>query len=300
MHFRIVHHTEYRYREPAADSFIELRVWPRDSDSQRVLRRYISVDPEVELDHYVDYFGNRVEYFSIPFRHERLSVKAWADVETLPAEPPAPCLNVTVGEARQVMRGQMIRLFDFLQPTYHVPLDPVAARFVRRPFPENTPLGEALLALNRHLHTTLRYRPGVTTVGTRLEEIIRRKRGVCQDFAHLMLAVLRLHGLPARYVSGYIESDTPKGEGDDHLAGGAASHAWVEVWLPGGWWWGLDPTNDQAAGERHVRVAVGRDYRDVSPLRGAFKGARDHRLHVNVSVRRRKRPRPAPKSQPAV
>jgi transglutaminase-like putative cysteine protease len=300
MHFRIVHHTEYRYQEPASDSFIELRVWPRDSESQRVLQRDLSIEPTVDCDHYLDYFGNRVEYFSIPFRHERLSVKAWADVETFSAPPPAPCLEVTVGEARQIMRGMMIRLFDFLQPTYHVPLEPEAAHFIKRPFPEKQPLGEALIALNHHLHNALRYRPGVTSVGTPLREIMRRKRGVCQDFAHLMLAILRLNGLPARYVSGYIESDVPDGSRGDHLTGGAASHAWVEVWLPGGWWWGLDPTNDQTAGERHVRVAVGRDYRDVSPLRGAFKGARDHRLHVNVSVRRRRQPRPGRKKQPAL
>ncbi len=289
MYFRINHRTDYVYREPASDSFIELRVWPQDGPGQQVLGRGISVQPSVPLDHYVDYFGNRVEYFSVPFRHERLTIDAWTDVETRSWTPPAPCLDVTAGEARQILRSQMMHLFDFVQPTFYVPLDPTVRRLADNPFPPGEPLGPCLEGLNRWIHTHFRYRPGTTEVGTPLAEVIAKRRGVCQDFAHLMLAILRIHGFPARYVSGYIESHTPAASAGPSLTGSAASHAWVEVFLPGGVWWGLDPTNNGPAGERHVRVGSGRDYRDVAPLRGTFKGASAHALEVSVSVQRRGR-----------
>ncbi|MEM8866765.1 MAG: transglutaminase family protein, partial [Verrucomicrobiota bacterium] len=117
------------------------------------------------------------------------------------------------------------------------------------------------------------------------KEIVATRRGVCQDFAHLMLAILRSNGIPARYVSGYIEPFDPT-KADSKLIGAAASHAWVEVYLPGGFWWGLDPTNNQQAGERHVILAMGRDYQDVTPMRGTYKGATDQQLNVMVSLKR--------------
>jgi len=128
--------------------------------------------------------------------------------------------------------------------------------------------------------------PGVTDVSTPISDVVKHRRGVCQDFANLMLAILRSNGLPARYVSGYIEAFDP--ESGDEMTGAAASHAWVEVYLPGGTWWGLDPTNNQVVGERHIVVAVGRDYHDVAPMRGTYKGANDQKLKVIVSLERRK------------
>jgi transglutaminase-like putative cysteine protease len=157
----------------------------------------------------------------------------------------------------------------------------------KRFFREATPLREALEDLNNWIYTNFTYKPGVTNVSTPLSTVLRQRKGVCQDFAHLMLSIIRHNGLPARYVSGYIEPVDPTRPGGSELVGAAASHAWVEVNLPNGTWWGLDPTNNQCAGERHVKVAVGRDYHDVAPLRGTFKGASNQKLQVIVSMKRK-------------
>ncbi len=237
------------------------------------------------VDHYVDYFGNHVEFFSVPFRHQRLAVEASAEVETRPVPDLREPLEVTVAESRQIAHSQMGRLFDFLQSSDTVPLGEVLLPLNRRFCAPGATLGEALLELNSWIHSAFVYQPGVTDISTPLEKVVHQRRGVCQDFAHLMLSILRSAGLPARYVSGYIEHFDPE-KIDSRLVGAAASHAWVEVYLPGGEWWGLDPTNDQPAGERHVVTAVGRDYHDVAPMRGTYKGALDQKLQVIVSLER--------------
>jgi transglutaminase-like putative cysteine protease len=285
MRFHITHRTQYDYRTPASDSFAELRVWPRDTNTQKILSRQLVIEPHAPVDHYIDYFGNHVEFFSLPFRHHSLAVEASAEVETQPGPDVSEPLEVTVGEARQIFNSQMFRLFDFLQPTEAVPLGEVLRPLARKFFGPADTLGESLRDLNSWIHQHFAYQPGTTDVSTPLAQVVKHRRGVCQDFAHLMLSFVREAGLPARYVSGYIEAFDPE-KTDPALVGAAASHAWVEVFLPGGWWWGLDPTNDQVAGERHVVVAVGRDYHDVAPLRGTYKGAYDQELQVMVSVKR--------------
>lgn len=297
MRFQIVHQTEYIYDEPASESFAELRVWPQDSESQTVLKRSIELNPAVPVDTYTDYYGNLVEFFSIPFRHNRLQVKAQAEIVTYAQMMPKASLEVTVAECRQIFNSQMLDLYEFLHPSYHVPmhrvLSPLRRNFIRN---EDT-LGDALLGLNKWIHSNFKYVPGATEIETPLIDVIRKRQGVCQDFAHLMLSILRTYGLPARYVSGYIEASDPTGKASA-LVGAMASHAWIEVCLPGGAWWGLDPTNNQVVGERHVKVAVGRDYRDITPLRGTYKGASNQKLDVMVSMKRRRNlktgPAPAP------
>jgi transglutaminase-like putative cysteine protease len=285
MRFRVTHRTEYAYVAPASESFAELRVWPRDTQTQKVLERQLTIEPKVPVDNYVDYFGNHVEFFSVPFRHQRLAVEASAEVETFPAPDLREPLAVDVAEARQIVHSQMYKLFDFLQPSDTVPLGEVLRPLKQRFFEPGAPLGESLLKLNGFIHSEFAYTSGVTDISTPITKVIQQRRGVCQDFAHLMLSVLRTAGIPARYVSGYIEHFDPE-KTDPALVGAAASHAWVEVFLPGGEWYGLDPTNNQAAGERHVVTAVGRDYHDVAPMRGTYKGAHDQRLQVIVMLKR--------------
>ncbi|WP_309399652.1 transglutaminase family protein [Cerasicoccus maritimus] len=285
MRFKVSHTTRYKYAAPASESFAELRVWPRDSESQKIISRELVIKPEVRADHYLDYFGNHVEFFSIPFRHSEVRVISEAEIETFPYEPRPAVLDTPIGEARQIYNSTLFRLFEYLQPTELAPLTPARKKIRKVFFHETQPIGEALLKLNQWIFKTFEYKPGVTDVSTPLDDVIKNKRGVCQDFAHLMLAILRSHGIPARYVSGYIEAFDPE-KTDPELIGAAASHAWVEVFLPGGFWWGLDPTNNQAAGERHVKVAVGRDYNDVAPMRGTYKGALDQQLQVMVSLTR--------------
>lgn len=285
MRFHVTHTTHYQYAAPASESFAELRVWPQNTEAQKILSRELVIEPDVRADHYRDYFGNRVEFFSIPFRHSEVKVRSEAEVETFPCQPPEAVLDTPIGEARQIYNSTLFKLFEFLQPTELVALAPVRKGIRKRFFRDSDPIGPALLELNTWINKKFEYKPGATDVSTPLEQVIQTKRGVCQDFAHLMLAILRSSGLPARYVSGYIEAFDPE-KTDPKLIGAAASHAWVEVFLPGGFWWGLDPTNNQPAGERHVQVAVGRDYNDVAPMRGTYKGALDQRLQVMVSLTR--------------
>jgi len=285
MRFRVTHRTEYAYVAPASECFAELRVWPRDTQTQKILQRHLTIEPRVPVDDYVDYFGNHVEFFSVPFRHQRLAVEASAEVETFPAPDYSEPLAVNIADTRQIVHSQMYRLFDFLQPSSTVPLGDVLRPLKQRFFEPGALLGESLLALNHYIYREFAYRPGVTDISTPLEKVIKQRSGVCQDFAHLMLSIVRTAGLPARYVSGYIEHYDPE-KIDPALVGAAASHAWIEVYLPGGAWFGLDPTNNQTAGERHVVTAVGRDYHDVAPMRGTYKGAHDQRLQVIVSLRR--------------
>jgi len=285
MHFRVSHTTQYKYRAPASESFAELRVWPQTNESQRVVGRRLVIEPSVPTDHYVDYFGNYVEFFSIPHRHNALTVTAEAEVETFAVAPPRTALDTSVGEVRQIYNSTLYQLFEFLQPSPLVPLNQHAS-IRKKFFRQADTLGSALLALNGWIYKTFKYQSGVTDIYTPIKKVVRERKGVCQDFAHLMLAILRSNGIPARYVSGYIEAYDPT-RVDSKLVGAAASHAWVEVYLPGGTWWGLDPTNNQSAGERHIVVAVGRDYHDVAPMRGTYKGALDQKLNVIVSLERR-------------
>lgn len=286
MRFKILHHTEYHYRYPASESYAELRICPLSSQSQKVIKRRLELNPVTVVDEYQDFLGNKVEFFSIPYRHKRLVVRAFAEVETLPFQPSTEILEMAVGEAQQIYSAHMLELHPFLQPTDFVPLHKVLAPLKKNFLYSSEPLGEALLKLNQWIFHTFKYKPGTTDISTPLEEVIKRKRGVCQDFAHLMLSILRTYGIPARYVSGYIEAYDPNIT-DPALIGATASHAWVEVYLPGGTWWGLDPTNNQTSGERHVHVAHGRDYRDAAPLKGTYKGAQDQSLQVMVSVKRK-------------
>ncbi len=284
MLFNVSHTTEYAYEGAASESFAELRVWPQSNAAQKVLERSLTINPDTTVDHYIDYFGNNVEFFSIPYRHSVLTVRADAEVETFAIDPPASVLDIPVGEARQIFNSTLYQIFEYLQPSTLVPLDQ-HGRIRKRFFPQAEPLGSALLGLNEWIYRNFEYQSGVTDVSTPVADVVRQRRGVCQDFANLMLAILRSNGLPARYVSGYIEAFDP--ESGDAMTGAAASHAWVEVYLPGGTWWGLDPTNNQSAGQRHIVVAVGRDYNDVAPMRGTYKGATDQQLKVMVSLQRR-------------
>jgi transglutaminase-like putative cysteine protease len=193
-------------------------------------------------------------------------------------------LDLSVSEAVRLNWPDRRYLFDFLMPSMHAPMTPELEALSKELLPSSGSFAEVILNLNRYIFKNFTYMPGVTDVRTPLTEVLKKRQGVCQDFAHLMIALVRCAGLPARYVSGYIETE-PVDEVTG-LAGATASHAWVEVYLPSGLWLGIDPTNDILEGERHVQIGVGRDYNDVSPLRGVFKGAERQRLSVIVRVSR--------------
>lgn len=286
MRFRISHETVYAYAGAASESVGELRVCPVSTPSQEVRSRSLELEPCIPVDSFQDYFGNTVECFAIPFRHRQLRVRMSADITTLPPPDPGRLADIPFGLARRLSPDARIHLYLYRLPTPAVPLGQVLAPLNQRFFRDARPLRASLIDLNSWIHRHIRYQPGTTDVSTPLHQIIAQRRGVCQDFAHLMLSILRTSGLAARYVSGYIEPTDPTAENGAELIGAAASHAWVEVYLPDGSWWGLDPTNNQCVGERHLKVAVGRDYHDVAPLRGTYKGATNQKLQVIVSIKR--------------
>jgi len=317
MLFHIVHTTEYEYSEPAVESYTELRVRPRNTLRQTVEQHFTEVEPRVPLEDFEDYFGNEVECLSVPFRHKRLSVTSRSAVRTRDMKDAISGLNLTLSEAVHLTLPQRRELYDFLQPSRHCFFCPEVEELTAELLPRTRPFNEAVLGLNAYLREQFEYKPGVTEISTPITKVIASRQGVCQDFAHVMISALRCAGIPARYVSGYIETDAAaahseeelqrgverelagdvKDEKEEALIGATASHAWVEVYTPNGHWVGLDPTNNQLESERHVQIGVGRDYHDVPPLRGVFKGAKRQLLSVKVSVRRSRQQQVLPEKE---
>ncbi|HAV62301.1 MAG TPA: transglutaminase family protein [Verrucomicrobiales bacterium] len=283
MQFHIVHITEFDYPTPATEAFSELRLRPRDTPHQAVSHHQTRVSPAVLTDDYTDYFGNHVETMSIPFRHQRLTVTSVCDVFTQPRPDPLASLSLSVCEARLLNREQRRFLHDFSRPSRYVTFTPELREMAAELLPDTGDFTGCLLGLNRHIFENFAYTPGVTNVNTSVAGVLERRQGVCQDFAHVMIGVCRLAGIPARYVSGYIETDPAP---EDALVGATASHAWVEVMAPNGFWVGLDPTNNILEGERHVQIGIGRDYYDVPPMKGTFKGPNRQVLSVDVRMTR--------------
>ncbi|MFA6960584.1 MAG: transglutaminase family protein [Opitutaceae bacterium] len=290
MRFRITHRTHYRYAGSASESFMEARLTPTTDASQKLLSRQLVTTPAANTHSYTDYFGNTVETFSIVKRHRELVMESVCEVETTPVPPPSAALEISVSEARQIYRSEKLKLFEFLMPSEAITLGPEVNALANKFFKPGDPLGPALLRLNNWIKTHFRYVSGSTQIDTTIEAALKQRSGVCQDFAQVMIAILRSAEIPARYVTGYIETETQRKASEAKrapaLIGASESHAWVEVFLPGGFWWPLDPTNDCIAGERHVKVSVGRDYHDSTPTRGVFKGTHTEKLSVAVLMQR--------------
>lgn len=284
MRFEIRHTTDYRYEHPASEAYVEARLTPPERPSQRILAHEIVFDPAAPVSGYGDYFGNRTVFYSMVRRHERLTVTNRLTVETSAPVLPSEAIELTVGEARQIFSSMATDVFDYVLPTEAVPNGGESAKWARRLLRSDATLREAIEALNAAVHRGFEYSPGATDNWTPLAAIWKARAGVCQDFAHVMLGILRTAGLPARYVCGYIETDPPKD--GRRLVGSVATHAWVEVMVPGRVWVALDPTNNQWCGERHVAVSCGRDFADATPLRGTFKGSGGQKMSVKVAMKR--------------
>ena len=284
MLLEIRHLTQYRYDAPVRESVMELWVQPQKSASQRLISFELELDPAAQLFSYVDTFGNAVYHFDAPQPHDRLAIRSHSLVETEPAETLPNALDM--GEWQRLksefVRGQQ---FDFLRPYGHAVTTPALEAFIRAFEIGNLRRADPLTAarnLCQTLYEGLGYEAGVTRADSPIDVALEAGRGVCQDFAHIMLAICRGWGLPARYVSGYLYTDAAEG---GFRSNPDATHAWVEVFLPSLRWVGFDPTNNTLTSERHVTVAVGRDYDDVPPSRGVFKGDAESALEVAVSVR---------------
>jgi transglutaminase-like putative cysteine protease len=285
MLLEIRHLTQYHYAEPVRASVMELWAQPQKNPRQRLISFELEVEPSAQLFSYVDAFGNAVYHFDVPQPHDRLAIESRAAVET---EAPAPLPDhLDLGEWER-MKSNFVQgeCFDFLYPHGFAIETPALAAFIAEHDLERLRRADPLTAvktLMETLYAAFSYQPGVTGADSPIDEALKAKRGVCQDFAHIMIAICRSWGIPARYVSGYLL--TMRAEQGDR-SDPDATHAWVEVYLPSLHWVGFDPTNNVLAGERHVAVAVGRDYGDVPPSRGVFKGVTESELMVAVSVRR--------------
>jgi transglutaminase-like putative cysteine protease len=287
MTYRIVHKTTYTYKQPVSFGTHVAYLIPRSQPHHACLSHELLVTPApTSLRERLDYFGNTFAFFTIQAPHEELNVEARSRVVvdgpavTWPEFPPA-----WDEVARSLPSDPSEAGLDAYQFVFDSPRVSPRARFAAYAapsFPPGRALTDALLDLTARIHKDFRFDSKATNVRTAPEEVLRSRRGVCQDFAHLQVACLRSLGLAARYVSGYIRTYPPPGK--PRLVGADASHAWVSVYCPGTGWLDVDPTNNLIPSENHVTLAWGRDYGDVSPVRGVILGGRDHKLEVGVDM----------------
>lgn len=288
MKYQLIHKTTYQYDGVVTVSHHYAKLTPRSLPTQRCPWHELEIQPApVGRGIHHDSQGNATTYFEIEGKHESLVVTAKSFVEVVsprekdPSTTPAWEVIRDACHADKKTHNSEAGLFCFPSP-----MVPVGARFAdyaRKDFSVNRPILEAVVALTERIFKEFRFDPNATDVSTPVEEVLEKKGGVCQDFAHVMLACLRSLGLPARYISGYLETAPP--EGQERLIGADASHAWVSVFCGEEYGWvDTDPTNNLLPSERHITLAWGRDFSDASPLRGVTLGAGGQSLHVAVDV----------------
>ncbi len=285
MKYRVRHRTVYQYSEPVSLGHNQVLAVPRTSHRQTCLSSHLDIEPvPAVLDRRRDYFGNWVIFFTIQERHEELSVTMRADVEVEPSPVPdqTPPWETVAEELRAARTAEGLDAYQFAFESTFVKLEPELADYARESFPKGRPVLEAARELCHRINKDFKYDPEATDVSTPLKEVLEKRRGVCQDFAHLQLGGLRSLGLAARYVSGYLLTVPPPGQ--PKLVGADASHAWVSLFLPGSGWIDLDPTNDVICQDQHIVQAWGRDYEDVAPVRGVVLGGGEHTVTVSVDV----------------
>jgi len=300
MKYRVIHTTEFIYEARVGLCYNEARLLPRELPHQKVLSAALQIEP-LPNDHCqrVDYFGNRTDYFSIRQPHDRLVVTATSEVEVV-----APLLfddaeslagerglfddveSLSWESVRERLRSdrsaEVIEASQFALDSPSVGVDELLAEYARPSFPPGRPFAGAVHDLMQRIYREFKYDPEFSTIATPLKEVLAHRSGVCQDFAHLAIGCLRSQGLAARYVSGYIETKPPPGK--ERLVGADASHAWFSVYQPGTGWLDFDPTNNQVPREQHITLAWGRDFADVTPLKGVAYGGGEHDLKVAVDV----------------
>jgi transglutaminase-like putative cysteine protease len=288
--YSISHLTEYLYGAPVSSSHHLLHLLPRALDRQVNRWEELSIEPAPARQRdRVDYFGNRATHLEILEPHRRLAVLSRSEIELLPSPRPrmpvdpggSPPWELVRDQIRQVRAPDQIQVYELVFASPHVALSAGVAEFAARSFPRGRPLVDAAIDLMHRIHAEFIYDGEATNVSTPVDEVLSHRRGVCQDFAHLALACLRVMGLAGRYVSGYLVTAVP---GQPRLVGADASHAWVQVYWPGGGWIDLDPTNDVVPTDKHITVAYGRDFGDVTPLQGVIMGGGRHDLRVVVDV----------------
>lgn len=286
MIYNIRHLTAYSYDRTVASARLVLRVTPRDEDGQRTLAYALKISPQpLSIDTERDFYGNTVNTVTIDTEHQELSIEAVSTVELthqaalpLSGEPWEEVSDAVL--LSRDLTGSAPVHFMFASP--RIQLSPDVTNYARESFKPGRGILEASRDLIQRIRKDFDYKPETTDINTPLVEAFRQRQGVCQDFAHIMIAGLRGLGLPAAYVSGYIRTIPPPGE--KRLEGADATHAWVSVWCGASGWLGFDPTNAIDVGNDHIALAVGRDFSDVSPVYGVFVGSGGTELEVEVDV----------------
>jgi transglutaminase-like putative cysteine protease len=287
MRYHVCHRTTYDYAASVSLSQHQMRLRPRAYSKQKSSNYTISIEPTPRDTHqYTDYFGNPTLFATVEGSHARLEIRSEFDVDVLsepeliPAETPP--WEIVRDRSRGVQIGVGLEANEFLFDSPLLKASDDFAGFARRSFPNGRPILEAALDLTSRIYDEFTFDQTATDITTPILQVLKQKRGVCQDFAHLQIVCLRSLGIPARYVSGYINTVPPPGQ--PKLAGADASHAWISFYCDGLGWIDLDPTNNMIPDREHITVAWGRDFSDISPIRGVSLGSGIHSLSVAVDV----------------
>jgi transglutaminase-like putative cysteine protease len=275
--FKIRHTTKYSYEVPVRDSANQIMLYPLKDDFQEVSEHSIWITGFPMVEKHIDYFGNEAGTFTHTQPHQELIIDSRLVVITTPKELPNDSAPADEQWASLDALKYQPAYIDFLHHDYFSGLADLLAIVAAERFTKSTPL-VAATHLCDYVYKNFKYKKGITTVETTLDEVWSIKTGVCQDFAQILLAFLRHMNIPSRYVSGYICANK------SNMRGEGATHAWVEAWIPFYGWLGLDPTNNCIVNEAHVRLAVGRGFADCSPVKGTYRGISEHTLEVAVSV----------------
>lgn len=278
MKLNISHRTRYEYASAVRESFNEARLQPA-GDSRQTLHDFkLQITPNPKISHYLDFHSNTVHLFEINPPHLELVVSALSTVTT--TDTPALLSTAATAPMTDLSKSMMLDgCYEFIPASTYVEITPETERLALGAAGGQSDVWQVAQAIMHTIHREFHYQPASTHVHTHMREVLKAKHGVCQDFAHVMLGYCRALKIPARYISGYLYNGPA-----DQLIGAQASHAWVEVHVPGHGWCGLDPTNAQSVAGHHVKVASGRDYADVSPLKGTYRGTDRRKMTVDVLV----------------
>lgn len=278
MQLRIIHRTTFNYAGKAHDSFNEVRLRPVDDATQKCVSFDLRLEPVATPQEYSDFYGNTIHYFDVADAHNKLVVEAQSLVETIPMADRPPVPSVPSSDLERSSEREM--LAEFYTSSQYVPLEVELWREAQDALSDGR--GDVwgdVRRLGRHIYRTFAYKPKTTGVSTRANDALKLRMGVCQDFAHVHLGLCRSLGIPTRYVSGYFFNTTRRPREIE------ASHAWIEAYVPGYGWAAFDPTHDRVADDRYVKIATGRDYADIRPINGTYRGAPTRSLKVDVRVR---------------
>ena len=290
MEYQITHITEYEYFQPIAICNNIAKLLIRNTSDQQSIKTNININPEPDrISEYVDFFGNKVLYFAIQQEHKKLTVSIQSIIEKTVSSPIQVNIysDLAWNEIHALLLDvtpEHIEAKQFISETDYTKTSSEIHEYALKSFINGRSFFESTKELMQRIYTDFEFKPGSTNVTTPLIEVMKERKGVCQDFAHLSIACIRSVGLPARYVSGYIETAAP--EGKEKLFGVDASHAWFSIYIPNTGWIDFDPTNNIIPSQQHITIGWGRDYADITPLKGVILSSGKHKLSVSVDVRR--------------